>query len=266
MKSRRVFLKEASIGTASLIVFKIPFQSKNIHYKSLYVKETNFTLHSNFPTVIGFLYSDFPEKVEHDINRLRIKNHYRCKLRYGSDDKYKLNFTIDVIDYFFQEPSLHFYARLINGRLDIEKNNVNLVHDIVYRVNYKKAINDLRTITKINDFYLDCKSKKRVINNSSKPPESYQYENFHTDKIDLVNYLNRSIPNVNIKLKDYQQNNLSQLSDLLTGSIYGDIVGTQSATKRKLLIYLKNKLHVKKFNEIYNSKGNKKFFISGTYK
>jgi PleD family two-component response regulator len=155
---------------------------------------------------------------------------------------------------------------LISSKLDIEKNNVNLVHDIVYRVNYKKAINDLRTITKINDFYLDCKSKKRVINDSSKSPEGYQYENFHTDKIDLVNYLNRSISNVNIKLKDYQQNNLAQLSDFLTGSIYGDIVGTQSATKRKLLIYLKNKLHVKKFSEIYNSGGNKKFFISGTYK
>jgi hypothetical protein len=266
MKNRRVFLKEVSIGTASLIVFKIPFQSKNILYKNLYVKETNFTLKTNFPTVIGFLYSDFPGKVEHDINQLRIKNHYRCKLSYGSDDKFKLNFTKDVIDYFFQEPSLYFYARLINGRLDTEKNNLNLVHDIVYRVNYKKAINDLKTITKVSDFYLDCKSKKRVIPDSSIPPESYQYENFHTDKMDLVNYLNRSIPNVNIKLKDYQKNNLSQLSDFLTGSIYGDIVGTQSATKRNLLIYLKNKLHIKKSSEIYNAKGHKKFFISGSYK
>lgn len=266
MKSRRNFLKEVSIGTASLIAFKILIQSKKVYYKNLYIKETNFTLHSNFPTVIGFLYSDFPEKVEHDINQLRIKNHYRCKLRYGSDDKFKFNFAKEIVDYFFQEPSLHFYARLINGKLDIEKNNVNLVHDIVYRLNYRKAINDLRVITKSNDFYLDCKAKKRAINNSSHHPENWQYENFHTDKIDLINYLNRSIPNVNVKLKDYQQNNLSQLSDFLTGSIYGDIVGTQSVTKRKLLIYLKHKLHVKKISEIYNSRANDKFLISGTYK
>ncbi len=259
-------MNQAGIGTVSLILLKIPFLSKNIHFKSLYVKEANFTLKSTFPTVIGFLYSDFPEKIENDINRIRVKNHYRCKLSYGSDDKYKLNFSKDVIDYFFHETSLHFYARLINGTLDTEKNNVNLVRDIVYRVNYKKAINDLKTITKTNDFYLDCKSKKGVINTSSTPSESNQYENFHTDKIDLVNYLNRNIPNINIRLKDYQKNNLSQLSDFLTGSIYGDIIGTQSSTKRELLTYLKNHLGVRKFSDLYNSKKNTKFLISGSYK
>lgn len=268
MEGRRKFIKKISIGTASFAVPKTPFwELKKPNYKKLHVKESNFSLTAISPSVIGFLYADFPFEVEEKINKIRTKNHYRSKLSFRSTDKYKFDFTKDLIDYFFDEPSLHFYARVVHEIYDLRRNNTNYVHDVIYRVNYKKAINDLKIATKNDVFYLDfityIESKDSAV---SAPQYNVPYNNFKTSRKHLVNYLNSNIPFVNLKIEPHKFNNLSQLSDFFTGNVYGDTIGIENQTKRKLLSYLKKKLNVKKLSDLYNSNQNKKFIISSNGK
>jgi hypothetical protein len=268
MPNRRKFLKQVSIGTASIAVFKgIPYETEVVTRKHLHVKETNFTLSAIAPSVIGFMYADFPEKVERHINELRLKNHYKKRLSYRSTDKYKLSFAKDLIDYFFNEPHLYFYCRIVDSMHDLKRDDINLIHDIEYRVNYKKAISDLKKFTKADGFYLDFitylprKNSSPVFTTQEVP-----YINFKTSKTQLVKYLNSHPETIDLKIESHNRNNFSQLGDFFTGNIYGDIIGIENKTKRYLLNYLKKKLDVKKISQLYNSLENEKFIISSIHK
>ena len=269
MQNRRKFLKQFGIGTASVTVFKrIPYKTEVVTYKHIHVKETNFTLSAIAPSVIGFMYTDFPEKVERHINELRLNNHYKRRLSFRSTDKYKLSFAKDLIDYFFKEPSIYFYGRIINSIHDLKRDDINLIHDIEYRVNYRKALNDLKDLTKAKAFYLDFITYLPRKNSLPEPivKEGAPYVNFKTSKNQLVKYLNSNTERLDLKIEPHTHNNLSQMADLFTGNIYGDIIGIENKTKRYLLAYLKNKLGVKKISQLYNSLDNKKFIISSIHK
>jgi len=269
MPSRRKFLKQVSIGTASIAVFKnISYETESAIPIHLHVKETNFTLSAIAPSIIGFIYTDFPEKVEKHINELRLKNHYRKRLSFRSTDKYKLHFAKDLIDYFFNEPSLHFYGRVIDGITDMKMDDINLIHDIEYRVNYRKAIGDIKEFTKAEVMYLDFVTylpRKNSLS-ASVIKDEIPYINFKTTKTQLVKYLNLHSQMTNLRIEQHTHNNLSQMTDLFTGNIYGDIIGIENKTKRYLLDYLKKKLNVKKISLLYNSEENKKFIISSIHK
>ncbi|MDB5158535.1 MAG: hypothetical protein JWR50_3242 [Mucilaginibacter sp.] len=269
MQNRRKFLKQVGIGTTSITIFKrIPYKKIVVPYKHLHVKETNFTLSATTPSVIGFIHADFPEKVERSINELRLKNHYKKRLSFRSTDKYKLSFAKDLIDYFFNEPSIYFYGRIVNSTTNLKKDDINLTHDIEYRVNYRKALEDLKELTKTNAFYLDFITNLPRKNSFQEHiiKEEVPYVNFKTSKTQLVNYLNSNGEKLDLKIEPHNHNNLSQIADFFTGNIYGDMIGVENKTKIYLLAYLKKKLGVKKISQLYNSLENKKFIISSIHK
>ncbi|HWD88783.1 MAG TPA: hypothetical protein VG367_11695 [Mucilaginibacter sp.] len=268
MSTRRKFLKQFSLGTASLAVFnEIPYKPKSSVCKHLHIKETNFTLAAIAPSVIGFIYTDSPEKINKHINELRAKNHYKKTLSFRSTDKYKLPFAMDLIDYFFDEPSLHFYARVVDRVVDLKRNDINLIHDIEYRVNYRKAIQDLKELTNADVFYLDFITQPSEF---SDPGFAFKneipYITFKTSKNQLVKYLNSHEHTVDVEIEPHHRNNLSQMADFFTGNIYGDVIGIENKTKWILLEHLKRKLGVKKLSHMYNSNVNKRFIISSIHK
>ena len=151
---------------------------------------------------------------------------------------------------------------------NLKREDVNLIHDIEYRVNYRKALNDLKELTEADGFYLDFITFLPRKNNiydqfiNQKVP----YINFKTSKLQLVKYLNSNTPTLNLKIEPHNHNNLSQMADFFTGNIYGDIIGIENKTKSFLLDYIKKKLKVKKISQLYNSNGNKKFIVSSIHK
>jgi hypothetical protein len=270
MPSRREFLEQISVGTISTALYNNTlFGIKASINKHIHVKETNFTLSAITPSVVGFLYTDFPEKVEKHINVLRLKNHYRKTFSFRSTDKYKLSFAKDLIDYFFSEPSLYFYSRIVDDIPNLKRDDVTLIHDIAYRVNYRKAITDLKEFTNADIIYLDFITRlprKNGFPTVSSIEEVVPYINFKTSKKQLVRYLNSHIQMTDLRIEPHNRSNLSQMVDFFTGNIYGDVIGIENKTKKQLLDYLKNKLGVKKISELYNSNRDEKFVVSSIHK
>jgi hypothetical protein len=253
MTTRREFVKTISIAS----VYTAFFEPKSHNaYSHVHVKESNFTLSAVSPSILGFLYTDSPARVEKDINRLRAIHHYRTRLTFRSTDKFKFDFAKDLIDYFFKEQSIVFYSRVITDQ--VEHNNS--IHDLIYRLNYKKSILDLQQLNKTSEYLLDFITYlpgRHHIDISQKVP----YKNFKTTKKELVSYLNKSLQTVHLKMEAHNYNNLSQLCDFLTGNIFGDQRGIENKMKRELLKYLKTKLGVKHLKELYNVGHHRRFII-----
>ena len=245
MESRRKFIKQLSIRTAASIpIIGNIMNTKDIY--SVHVKECNFSLESISPSVIGFLYSTNPNKIEQDINKLRIKHHYRSKISFRSTDKYKFGLCKDLINYFFNEPSLHYYARVITNIRDIKHNNINYVEDVIYRLNYKKALLELQKRTHNSKIHLDFITRLPRRSNQSYEKREVPYINFKTSRHQLVKFLNDYFNRIDLKIENHDYNNMSQLCDFLTGNIWGDTTIIENAMKLNLLKHFKDKLGIKK--------------------
>ncbi len=196
-------------------------------------------------SIIGVLRSTNIEKAESAIRILRKKHNYRSLLYYRSTDKYKVPFAKDLIDYFFEERTLHFYARFISRSAN-PNNNKNSETDIIYKVNMREIIT--AAAGKTSPSLLVTASRGR-------------YSSLDEKKDELGAYLKKNLQFPHNLKYEANKYGLYQLADLFTGSIFADKEGVKNDIKLDLLNYLKNKLKVRHLSEIYNRPGAQKFVI-----
>ncbi|MEJ7683377.1 MAG: hypothetical protein WKG06_37065 [Segetibacter sp.] len=122
MNNRRIFLQQLMIASSHLILPKTILAATDTDTSTtLFIDESGF---GRTPSVIGVLRSSASFNIESKIKALRKKHNYRSELYYRSTDKFKSPFAKDLINYFFEEPSLTFYGRFIRGKIDSKNNNM----------------------------------------------------------------------------------------------------------------------------------------------
>jgi hypothetical protein len=184
--------------------------------------------------VIGLLTCvDSGEQHEENIKALRLKHNYRTRMTYKDGDTYKLPFTKDCIDYFFNTDSLIFTAAIIKQVEPTSVDKSNLSNEQL-RVEKSKLIKQLIDLQKIEVTDVVARSQSRY-------GPSYSF----TEKF-------KDWTSLNYEARDIRTgNNLLQLVDQMTGSIASDIVGkVASKTKITLTEYLKKKINVSSFEKI----------------
>lgn len=245
MNSRRIFLKKLIIASPLLLSKRVFATSGTDTPTTLFIDESG---EGRYPSVFGVLRSSASFDIESKIKAFRKKHNYKKELHYRSTDKFKSPFAHDLIDYFFEEPSLSFYGRFIEGNIDAKNKQLDLIEDNIYSVNMEKIIQDAAKGTK---------SLLLITENRNSPSSLVDEED---NGLNAYFKKNLRIPH-NFKLIKSSDNNLYQLTDFFTGCIYGDEKGVGNDTKVELLDYLKKKLQVKKLSEIYNKEGHPKFVI-----
>lgn len=247
MKSnRRKFITKSIAFTLSIGSLK-HLHAANLlteHYH-VFVDESNLfsnsTIGNNHLFVIGCLKSSNLTKTKNEFRQIRDRYNYRSELRYRSRDKFKIPFSKNAIDYFFNEPALSFYARVVSGSINENRPDYLAKKKASYQLQYKKAIADSLKGKK-GTVYLETRSlygKDRALIKILEDRFLLPVESIESSSNDLI-----------------------QISDLFTGSIYGDKADVENETKLELLKYIKEKLEVEQFSDLYNETKNDKFQIS----
>ncbi|MCF0074660.1 hypothetical protein LZD49_29515 [Dyadobacter sp. CY261] len=190
------------------------------------------------------LYSaiDHPKGDNTLIQKLRAKHKYRSHIMYRSRDKFKRPISLALIDLFFQEPSLRFYGRIIQEVTNTSQKYLVQIRQSAYNATYRKAVVDVSGLA-------NSKSLKM---------------NFYSSQEALIKELTTYARSRSIILADERLgNNLLQLSDLFTGSIYGELFGKpRNPTKIAITDYLKKRLGVSDLKQLRNIKSSK-FLLAG---
>lgn len=210
----------------------------------MYIDESGSIGSGSF--VIGALTID--SKYNHNIlNQLRKKSKFNLRMSYKSSNKYKLDLVNPLLLEFFKSKDMKFSALIfpdnVNEKWPSEKKN----RLLLYKYNYKNLLN----LTVNKDIKLNIYLSTRL---------SMDEDN------DLKIFLEQRFKNIKIKIhgsKNCNSNdNLTQFTDILTGSIYGDITGTEDKTKQKIIQSIKASLNVENLKENINFKKGK--FILNT--
>lgn len=244
-QNRRFFLRQIGIVSAGTMMRQNLFANTIAQPVNLFIDESGI---GRDISIIGVLKSENIEKNEKKIKLLREKNHYKRTLRYRSTDKYKLQFSKDLIDYFFEDPLLSFYARFISTDV-VSKNDKKVDETIIYKLNLKEVIMSASKNT-ITPFLIGAKRN------------NYSY----LDETEMNGYLKKNLSSGSEVKFEAERYHVSQLSDLFTGSVYADTRPIYCDIKLELLEHLKQKLKVKKISEMYNKRGEQKFVITAPQK
>lgn len=232
MNDRRIFLQHLGIAGAGLLLPKNIFSFYDSQTSTiLFIDQSGAGTYAN---VIGVLRSTSTSNSEAIAKALRKKNKYTRVLKYRSTDKFKLAFAKGLIDHFFEDPSLSFYARFVS--------NKNVAENTAYNVNIKKVVLDA------------IKGDKSVLLITADRGN-------YSPSIDFQ-YLKRDLP-MPLDLKyESEKYQLSQLADLFTGYINaGNLKAEGGTVKGELLQYLEKKLKVTKLSDMYNKPGEQKFVV-----
>jgi hypothetical protein len=241
--NRRLFLKLATPFLLSIFTFKnLSAKIRSGRKNHFFLDESNLFSNDDI-FVLGLLHSTNIKKSASTIRYLRSINNYRTELTYRSTDKYKVQFSKDLIDYFFYEQTLKFSARVITGKIYSGREDYYSKKESSYHLHYKQIIID-SFVQNNSVIHLENRSLYKTNNK-------------------LKQFLNKRY-NVPFKNIQHPKSDLSQLSDLLTGCIIGDTHSLTNSSKIEILEYLKNKLEIKHFSELYNLESNGKFEIVQT--
>ncbi len=220
---RRKFLERISA-----LMLSLPFLSfkqltgPKFSSNTVYFDESG-TLPGDGTFVIGSLKCADIAHCLKEIKALRKKHNYQCELKYRSRDKYKLAYALDIIDFFFAEPSLSFQARLLEGNPDASRADFFEYIDFVTQSNYQKLLDDM-----------DLAELDLV--------------NFH--KAHLIDEQKSLIEEPLFKTRYSEtKDDLGQLTDLLTGNIYGRSAALENVTKKAVLNHLNQKLEDQRLQE-----------------
>lgn len=199
------------------------------HY-NLYIDESG-NIGIKEPFVIGALLIDSSYNYR-KITLLRTTTKFKLVLRYKSSNKFKLNFAIPLISEFFHEHKMSYSALIFPTSLNQTWESEKKIRSVIYHHNYNSLIKQLVKRNVHINLYLEKRSTT-------------------AEDLYLKLFLEKKFENIKIFFIKKKNNDLLQLTDVLTGSIYGDIRNTKDKTKQKIIHTLKTYLKVK--NLYFNS-------------
>lgn len=178
--------------------------------------------------VLGMVVTTDSTRHEAAIDRLRQDHRFATQLQYNSTDRFKRPFAEDVINYFFDEPDLQFFAYAITDKTVASLRRAGFSLEQVYHYYYETLISNCT---------------------ASEAPKTLNLEirNSIGDDRALRRYLRENVVNLSrINVVGSASNNLLQIADLFTGSIYGDahIDSVRNRVKREVLSLLRARLNV----------------------
>jgi len=191
--------------------------------------------------VIGLIKTKNPGFFETEIKALREKHGFKFEIKYSSTNRLKAPLCKDLVDLFFESPGLEFRS--------IVKSN--LVHDLSY-------FREMGTSMRPRDLAYN-RTYREVIENNLVEEEDTRVLVYIDDKSrlkddNLLEYLKREIPQLrDVQPRDSKDLELLQLTDLLTGSIYGDLTGNNHPVKRNLIDYILKYLPIDDFSRKMNT-------------
>ncbi len=154
-----------------------------------------------------------------------------CELKWNAVSPAKLDYYVEVINYFFANPKLHFRALIVSDKTQLKHDDFGQSHDDFY---YKMYFNLLKTIIVPGDNYevyidiKDSRSEQKV--KKLKEVISNSHYDFDQSMIKRIQQVNSS------------EVELIQLTDLLLGAVVyyqRDLNGSQA--KLKLIDLIKEK-------------------------
>jgi len=160
--------------------------------------DTNFT--------IGFLFTQYPKKHRLHLHELRKKHRYWRTFKYGSTDKYKIPYAMDLLSYFAKEPDLRYVAHVVGQTENGEK------------LHYKDLVNQLSP--QKFKLSLTMKTSSRVGGGK-----------------EIRQYLKREVKRIeNISIVRRREDDLMQLADFITGNVALDAAqSSKSLVKLEML-------------------------------
>lgn len=187
------------------------------------------------PMGLGCIWCAKEDRLEvfKDLRSLKTKHGLKphCELKWNAVSPAKLDYYIDVINYFFSNPKLHFRALIVADKSQLNHSFFHQTHDDFY---YKMYFNLLKIIINPGDYYevfidiKDTRSEQKV-----KKLKEY-ISNSHYDFDQSIIRRIQQVNSCDVEL--------IQLTDLLLGAIVyyqRDLKGSQA--KSQLIGLIKEK-------------------------
>jgi len=199
-------------------------QGAHLH---LYCDESGI-LGTDVVFVLGMLVTADHTRHEALIDRLRQKHQFATQLLYNSTDRFKSPFADAVIEYFCNEPDLRFFAHVITDEAVASLRRRGMSLEQVYHHCYKTLISNCTP---------------------AEIPKTLNLEARYSigDDRDLRRYLMENIANLSrIYVAGSGSDDLLQIADLFTGSLYGEVHrdSLRNRVKREVISVLRARLRV----------------------
>lgn len=172
-------------------------------------------------------------RLSDEISNIKKKHSANGELKWGKISKSRQDFYIDLINWFFNEPELHFRAVVIlnKQKLNHEVFNNNS-HDTFYYKMYFSLLNKLLDPNNKYNIYLDIKDTRSQIHNN-------KLKNILcNNKYDFTGNMINKIQNVHS-----HESHLLQLVDLFIGALtYKHRYLTTNSSKLEIIKFIEKKL------------------------
>lgn len=182
--------------------------------------------------VLGGVYcsNDVKKKIFSEIRQIKIKHKLDkfFEIKWTKVSPSKLDFYIDIIDYFFNNPELYFRGLIVPDKSQLRHTEFNQNHDDFYYKMYYCMLKEILYPNNLYNIYLDVKDT----NGSLKINKL----NFYLKIIIMKQYSIRQHLIKNIQEVRSQDIELIQLADLIIGAIsYRNRNYSDSTAKLKLI-------------------------------
>ena len=194
----------------------------------IYGDESGDFKHDFFVIGLLLVHENKNEHFENLIKGLRTTNKYYQEFKYHDNTEKKVPFCKEAIDLFCRSPELEFRCQVIETKkYDLSRFERKFLpaEELSYNFLYKQTIkyNVPSTLTEKIVVIIDEKTKSK--NNN------------------LEEYIKYTVPNISdVQSVDSSKHNLIQLTDLLTGSVYGKLTRVKNHVKRHIISHIEYKL------------------------
>jgi len=226
--NRRAFL----IGSISLLLSNHAIAKVNIGKTfDVYIDESG-NKGTNDPLVIGALVLDSNYNYQR-LDKIREKAKFKQVLRYNSSNRYKKLLSVPFIKEFFTSEKMSFTSVVIPAAMNTQWPSNKMHRTSLYHHNY------IEFIKLIN--------KKGIRMNIFLEKRSTTGEDMY-----LKSFIEEHNFQVHVRFIKEKESNCLQLSDLFTGSVYGELTGVKNKAKAEIINDIKRHLNVSRIAKNIN--------------
>jgi hypothetical protein len=219
--NRRIFL----ISSISFLLTQSAW-GKNVSSKTLdvYIDESG-KKGSVTPFVFGALVVDSTYSYKR-LDEIRTASKFRQVLHYNSSNHYKKLLAMPYLHEFFSNDKMYFTSIVFPPRINKEWPSNRAQRASLYHHNY-------------SDFM------KKINSRGVKLNVFLEHRSTTGEDSSLKEFLEQNNSQIKVQFIREKESNCIQLSDLLTGSIFGDLSGVKDKTKVEIISDIRRKLRVR---------------------
>ena len=212
------------IGSISLLLSNHALAKVNIGRTfDVYIDESG-NKGSKGPFVIGALVLDSSYEY-HRLSKMREETKFRQVLRYNSSNRYKKLLSVPFIKEFFRSEKMSFSSVVIPAAINTQWPSNKTRNTSLYHHNY------IEFIKLIN--------KKSIRMNIILEKRSTTGEDMF-----LKSFIEENNSQVHVRFAKEKESDCLQLSDIFTGSIYGELTGVKDKVKLEIVNDIRKHLNV----------------------